>query len=127
MKQKPTHKWLQISKTRQTLLWSATWPTSVQSIANEFLANPYKVVIGSLELTANHSITQKFIVLEEKDKYTQLLRLLEKEMDGSRLLTFCDTKKGCDALTRMLRLDGWPALAIHGDKTQQERDWVLKV
>jgi len=42
-----------------------------------------------------------------------------------RILIFCQTKKGCDALTRSLRLHGWPAKAIHGDKNQQERDGVL--
>lgn len=46
-------------------------------------------------------------------------------MDGSRILVFMDTKKGCDQITRQLRMDGWPALSIHGDKSQAERDWVL--
>lgn len=46
-------------------------------------------------------------------------------MDGSRILIFMDTKKGCDQITRQLRMDGWPALSIHGDKSQAERDWVL--
>lgn len=46
-------------------------------------------------------------------------------MDGSRILIFLDTKKGCDQITRQLRTDGWPALSIHGDKSQAERDWVL--
>lgn len=45
-------------------------------------------------------------------------------MDGRRILIFCETKKGCDAVTRQLRMDGWPALSIHGDKSQHERDWV---
>ena len=46
-------------------------------------------------------------------------------MDGRRILIFSETKRGCDAVTRQLRQDGWPALSIHGDKSQQERDWVL--
>ena len=46
-------------------------------------------------------------------------------MDGSRILIFMDTKKGCDQITWQLRMDGWPALSIHGDKSQAERDWVL--
>ena len=50
---------------------------------------------------------------------------MQKIMDGSRILVFCETKRGCDNLTRQLRQDGWPALAIHGDKSQEERDWVL--
>ncbi|GJY51725.1 DEAD-box ATP-dependent RNA helicase 20-like protein, partial [Tanacetum coccineum] len=54
-----------------------------------------------------------------------LVKLLEDIMDGSRILIFMDTKKGCDQITRQLRMDGWPALSIHGDKSQAERDWVL--
>jgi len=46
-------------------------------------------------------------------------------MDGSCLLIFLETKKGCDQVTRKLRMDGWPALSIHGDKSQAKRDWVL--
>lgn len=46
-------------------------------------------------------------------------------MDGSKILIFVETKKGCDQVTRQLRMDGWPALSIHGDKNQDERDWVL--
>jgi ATP-dependent RNA helicase DDX5/DBP2 len=39
---------------------------------------------------------------------------------------FCSSKRRCDALTKELRVDGWPALTIHGDKSQEERDWVLQ-
>ena len=55
----------------------------------------------------------------------RLIKLLEEIMDGSKLLIFMETKKGCDQVTRQLRMDGWPALSIHGDKSQAERDWVL--
>lgn len=55
----------------------------------------------------------------------RLIKLLAEVMDGSRILIFVETKKGCDRVTRQLRMDGWPALSIHGDKAQSERDWVL--
>lgn len=64
-------------------------------------------------------------IVSEHEKYTRLIQLLEEIMDGSRLLIFLETKKGCDQVTRKLRMDGWPALSIHGDKSQAERDWVL--
>lgn len=56
---------------------------------------------------------------------SRLIKLLEQIMDGSKLLIFMETKRGCDQVTRQLRMDGWPALSIHGDKSQAERDWVL--
>merc|ERR1719431_379057 len=43
-----------------------------------------------------------------------------------KMIIFCQTKRKVDDITKGLRRSGWPALCIHGDKTQQERDWVLK-
>lgn len=45
--------------------------------------------------------------------------------DDSKILIFVETKRKADDITRWLRRDGWPALCIHGDKAQNERDWVL--
>ncbi|KAK6920643.1 DEAD/DEAH box helicase domain [Dillenia turbinata] len=115
----------QIRPDRQTLYWSATWPREVETLARQFLRNPFKVIIGSPDLKANQSINQIVEVVTDMEKYNRLIKLLKEVMDGSRILIFVETKKGCDQLTRQLRLDGWPALSIHGDKEQAERDWVL--
>lgn len=115
----------QIRPDRQTLYWSATWPKEVETLARQFLHNPYKVIIGSPELKANQSIRQVIEVVTDLEKYSRLIGLLKEVMDGSRILIFVETKKGCDHVTRQLRMDGWPALSIHGDKSQDERDWVL--
>ena len=113
---------------RQTLMWSATWPKEIQSLARDLCKEePVHINIGSTELTASHNIKQTVEVVKEYEKMEKLRKLLEKIMDGrSKILIFTATKKGCDDLTRELRLDGWPALSIHGDKSQQERDWVLQ-
>ncbi|KAL0341564.1 UNVERIFIED_CONTAM: DEAD-box ATP-dependent RNA helicase 30 [Sesamum calycinum] len=115
----------QIRPDRQTLYWSATWPREVETLARQFLRNPYKVIIGSADLKANQSIRQVIEVMTDLEKYNRLIRLLKDVMDGSKILIFVETKKGCDQVTRQLRMDGWPALSIHGDKSQDERDWVL--
>ncbi|PPD73744.1 hypothetical protein GOBAR_DD29318 [Gossypium barbadense] len=128
----------QIRPDRQTLYWSATWPKEVESLARQFLSNPYKmlilgcpnsydvqVIIGSPDLKANQSINQVVEVITDPEKYNRLIKLLKDLMDGNRILIFMETKKGCDQVTRQLRMDGWPALSIHGDKNQAERDWVL--
>eukprot|EP01106_Pelomyxa_sp_JSP_P013654 TRINITY_DN4163_c0_g1_i1.p1 TRINITY_DN4163_c0_g1~~TRINITY_DN4163_c0_g1_i1.p1 ORF type:complete len:441 (+),score=103.19 TRINITY_DN4163_c0_g1_i1:81-1325(+) len=115
----------QVRPDRQTLMWTATWPAEIQAIADDFLVDPIKITIGSLELHATHLVKQVVDVCHESEKQTKLLKLLEKIMDGSKILIFTDTKRTTDSLTRSLRLDGWPALSMHGDKTQQERDWVL--
>ncbi|XP_057804283.1 DEAD-box ATP-dependent RNA helicase 20 [Salvia miltiorrhiza] len=115
----------QIRPDRQTLYWSATWPREVETLARQFLRNAYKVIVGSQELKANQSIHQIVEVMTDMEKYNRLIRLLNEVMDGSKILIFVETKKGCDQVTRQLRMDGWPALSIHGDKNQDERDWVL--
>ena len=115
----------QIRPDRQTLMWSATWPKEVQGLARDFLRNPIQTTIGSLELTANKNIKQEFVFCSGYEKTKQFIAMLDKIMDGSRILVFCETKRGCDDLTRALRSDGWPALGIHGGKEQSERDWVL--
>ena len=43
----------------------------------------------------------------------------------AKILIFAETKKKCDQLTRTMQTNGYPAMAIHGDKRQEERDWVL--
>nr|AAR29370.1 DEAD box RNA helicase [Zea mays] len=115
----------QIRPDRQTLYWSATWPREVEALARQFLQNPYKVIIGSPELKANHSIQQIVEVISDHESIQDSVKLLSDLMDGSRILIFLQTKKDCDKITRQLRMDGWPALSIHGDKAQAERDYVL--
>jgi superfamily II DNA/RNA helicase len=67
-------------------------------------------------------------VCEEYQKEQKLARLLEEigAGDGAKVLVFTETKRKCDELTRLMRKDGWPAMCIHGDKEQKEREWVLQ-
>merc|ERR1712048_1090077 len=117
----------QVRPDRQTLMWSATWPREVQRLARDLCKeNPVHINVGSLDLRTAHTIRQYVEVVQEYDKRGRLKRLLEKVMDGSRILIFCETKRGGDQLTREMRLDGFPALCLHGDKKQEERDWVLQ-
>ena len=112
---------------RQTLLWSATWPKEVQSLARDLCKEePVQITVGSAGKKANDKITQHVIVCEESEKSERLKVLLETIIDGtSKIIIFTDTKRGADQLQRGLRAQGVSALAIHGDKTQQERDWTL--
>lgn len=117
----------QIRPDRQVLMWSATWPPSVQRLAQDYLVDYYQVTVGSLDLAGNKDVTQVVDVCSDQDKYGNLLRYLRENLtDKDRVLVFVETKKGCDMLTRSLRSDGFQARAMHGDKSQDERDWVLR-
>jgi len=117
----------QIRPDRQVLMWSATWPKSVQRLAEDFLKEYIHINIGSQELHANHNILQIVDVCEENEKETKLARLLEEIAadSTSKIMVFVETKRKADELTRLMRRDGYPAMCIHGDKEQKEREWVL--
>uniref|UniRef100_A0A8C1LTL1 RNA helicase n=1 Tax=Cyprinus carpio TaxID=7962 RepID=A0A8C1LTL1_CYPCA len=87
----------------------------------------YLTVHKSLELSANHNILQIVDVCMENEKDNKLIQLMEEIMaeKENKTIIFVETKKRCDELTRRMRRDGWPAMCIHGDKSQPERDWVL--
>jgi len=125
-------------------MFSATWPQEVRKLAIEFQKLPVFLNVGSLELSANHNIKQIVEVIEEYTKASRLYQLLEsitKEASARvfrvhqslptfqaepKTLIFVETKRKADKLTYQTRKEGWPALCIHGDKTQSERDWVMK-
>ena len=116
----------QIRPDRQTLMFSATWPKEVQRLAQAYLKDFIQCTIGSLDLAANVNITQVVDVCSDFEKRQKLVQHLDHISSNSgKVLIFVATKRTADDLTRFLRGDGWPALAIHGDKQQQERDWVL--
>ncbi|XP_050032619.1 probable ATP-dependent RNA helicase DDX5 [Dermacentor andersoni] len=117
----------QIRPDCQTLMWSATWPKEVRSLAEDFLKDYIQVNIGALQLCANHRIVQIVDVCQESDKENKLLELHKEiisEQDNKTLI-FAETKKKVDELTRRMRRSGLPSICIHGDKSQSERDWVL--
>uniref|UniRef100_A0A8C3GB02 RNA helicase n=1 Tax=Cyclopterus lumpus TaxID=8103 RepID=A0A8C3GB02_CYCLU len=117
----------QIRPDRQTLMWSATWPKEVRQLAEDFLKDYVQINVGALELSANHNILQIVDVCIESEKEHKLIQLMEEIMGEkeNKTIIFAETKKRCNDLTRRMRRDGWPAMCIHGDKSQPERDWVL--
>ncbi|GFN78187.1 ATP-dependent RNA helicase dbp2 [Plakobranchus ocellatus] len=117
----------QIRPDRQTLMWSATWPKEVRRLAEEFLNDYIQVNIGALQLTANHNILQIIDVCMDHEKEEKLVKLLNEIMQEkeNKTLIFVETKRKADDIARRMKRDGWPVLSIHGDKSQQERDWAL--
>lgn len=116
-----------IPRQRQTLFFSATWPKEVKNIASQFVTNrTVHIFVGGVEdrLQANKAITQHVDIVQPFDKTARLQSILRSKPPGTKIIIFCSTKRMCDQLSRQLREFG--ASAIHGDKKQQERDWVLQ-
>ncbi|XP_031834067.1 uncharacterized protein LOC116427636 isoform X2 [Nomia melanderi] len=117
----------QIRPDRQVLMWSATWPKEVQALAEDFLTDYIQINIGSLTLAANHNIRQIVEICQEHEKEMKLSCLLREigKDRRSKMIIFVETKKKVDDITKAIKREGWPAISIHGDKSQPERDYVL--
>ncbi|GIL49349.1 hypothetical protein Vafri_5723 [Volvox africanus] len=118
-----------LPRQRQTLFFSATWPREVKHIAAQFVVNQtVHVFIGGVEekLVANKSITQNVLVLNSShEKFGELARIIRSKPPGTRIIIFCTTKRMCDQLSYNMSRE-FRAAAIHGDKKQSERDYVLQ-
>ncbi|KAG9255609.1 ATP-dependent RNA helicase DBP3 [Emericellopsis atlantica] len=124
---------------RQTLMFTATWPQSVQTLASTFMVSPVKITIGvqgkesadgSVELQANTRITQKVEVMEGHDKENRLLQILKQYQQGKnrndRILVFCLYKKEATRVENTLRRKGVNVGGIHGDLRQEQRTQSLQ-
>ena len=107
----------QIRPDRQTLMWSATWPKEVRQLASDYLNDYIQANIGSMDLSANHRITQIVEVVSEFEKRDRMTNHLEQIMEdrNNKVLIFTGTKRVADEITRFLRQDGWPALCEFRD------------
>ncbi|XP_020585952.1 DEAD-box ATP-dependent RNA helicase 14-like [Phalaenopsis equestris] len=114
----------EIPPRRQTLMYTATWPKEVRKIASDLLVKPVQINIGSVdELAANKAITQHVEVISNMQKRRRLEQILLSN-GPSKYIVFCSTKRMCDQLAEYLE-GPFGASAIHGDKSQMERDRVL--
>ena len=114
-----------VGGTRQTLMFSATWPEAVRGIAATFMHQPVKVIIGSADLSASHSVTQKVEVIEQGARDARLLQLLQlyhgEKGRTNRIIVFVLYKKEADRVAYALERAGWKNGAIHGDLSQDKR------
>lgn len=114
----------QTCSARQMVMFSATWPTEVHQLAQEFMdPNPIKVVVGSEDLAANHDVMQIVEVLEDTSRDRRLVSLLEKyhQSQRNRVIVFVLYQKEADRVERMLQGRGWKVVAIHAGKPQSTR------
>ncbi|MBF4176935.1 ATP-dependent RNA helicase DbpA [Lelliottia sp. F153] len=108
--------------TRQTLLFSATWPEAIAAISGRVQNNPATIEIDAVD--ALPSIEQQFYETSQNGKIPLLQKLLSKHQPAS-CVVFCNTKKDCQAVCDALAEAGQSALALHGDLEQRDRDQTL--
>lgn len=130
---------------RQTLMFTATWPSEVRGLAETFMVDPVKVIInknkpggetgdgngnGTIELQANSRIAQTVEVVDPRGKERRLLEILKDAQRGKahndRILVFCLYKKETTRVEQFLTSRGLNVCAIHGDLRQEQRTRSLE-
>jgi superfamily II DNA/RNA helicase len=108
---------------RQTLFFSATMPQAIADLAGAMLRNPARVAVTPVASTVDR-VTQRIVHVDRQGKSAALAGLLRAE-SIDRALVFTRTKHGADKLVRGLAKAGIGAEAIHGNKSQNQRERVL--
>ena len=112
-----------IPKQRQTLFFSATMPTEIGKLVAELLRDPAKVSVAP-QATTVERIRQQVLFVEAERKRALLAELLG-DPKMTRTLVFTRTKRGADRVAKYLEHAGIDAQAIHGDKSQGQRERAL--
>jgi ATP-dependent RNA helicase DDX3X len=110
---------------RQTLMFSATFPRDIQMLARDFLKDYVFLSVGRVGSTSEN-ITQKIEYVEDHDKRSVLLDILHTHGATGLTLIFVETKRMADSLSDFLINQSFHATAIHGDRTQKERERALE-
>lgn len=108
---------------RQTLLFSATMPQPIMSIAKKYMRSPEKVKVNTKDVVVP-MIKQIFYEVREEDKVNALSRLIDVE-DPELAIIFCHTKREVDEVSMKLAQMGYNTGALHGDYTQARREEVM--
>ena len=112
-----------IPSRRQTLFFSATMPGEIGKLAGGMLRDPVHVAVAPVATTVER-VEQAVIFADQAQKRHVLFSLLTGQADG-RTLVFTRTKHGADRVVRHLEESGLPAAAIHGNKSQGQRERAL--
>ncbi|HEY1301823.1 MAG TPA: DEAD/DEAH box helicase, partial [Stellaceae bacterium] len=112
-----------LPRQRQTLLFSATMPKAIAALAAEYLADPVQIVVTPAATTVEQ-VEQSVVFVPSEEKRALLARLLS-DPAFERVLVFTRTKHGADRVVRQLGAAGIEATAIHGNKSQPQRERAL--
>jgi len=109
---------------RQTLLFSATMPAPIKTLASRILKDPEFISITKGE-TTNTDIEQLYYVIDEHERDDAIIRLMDSETTD-KCVVFCRTKSEVDRLSNVLSNAGYLANGLHGDMEQRQRENVIK-
>jgi ATP-dependent RNA helicase RhlE len=112
-----------VPQKRQTLFFSATMPKAIKELADRYLTNPAEVSVTPAATTVER-IDQSVTMVNQSEK-TALLTMILRSQPVERALVFSRTKHGADKIVRQLIAAGIEASAIHGNKSQAQRERAI--
>jgi ATP-dependent RNA helicase RhlE len=108
---------------RQTMFFSATMPKEISGLADAMLKDPARVSVAPVATTVER--VEQFVIFAEQSRKRHILSSILAENPDGRTLVFCRTKHGADRVVKHLSEDGISADAIHGNKSQPQRERAL--
>ena len=109
----------------QRLLFSATYPAPVKKLADELLAKDYERITVDVANSASALVEQRVYRVKKEEKRDFLVWLVENE-PVEQAIVFCRTRHGAERLAKQLKEDGVSSTAIHGERTQNQREAALQ-
>ncbi len=111
-------------KEKQTMLFSATFPKEVESIAKNYMFNPIELTAGKKNIGADQ-VSHQYYVVSERNRYAALKRIADVNPNIYSII-FCRTRRETQEIADKLIKDGYNADALHGDLSQAQRDSVMQ-
>ncbi len=110
--------------TKNTLLFSATFPKEVEAIARNYMHNPVELSAGKKNIGAD-TVTHELYMVSERNRYATLKRIVDINVDIYGII-FCRTRRETQEIADKLIQDGYGVDSLHGDLSQAQRDLVMR-
>jgi len=110
-------------ETKQTLLFSATFPREVEAIARNYMTKPVEITSGEKN-AGSENVSHEFYSVTERTRYPALKRIADLNPDIYAII-FCRTRRETQEIADNLIRDGYSADSLHGDLSQGQRDSVM--
>uniref|UniRef100_A0A667IWZ6 RNA helicase n=1 Tax=Lynx canadensis TaxID=61383 RepID=A0A667IWZ6_LYNCA len=109
---------------QQTVMFSATFPRAMASLARRILSKPIEVQVGGRSVVCS-DVEQQVIVIEEEKKFLKLLELLGHYQELGSVIIFVDKQEHADGLLKDLMRASYPCMSLHGGIDQYDRDSII--
>jgi ATP-dependent RNA helicase DeaD len=113
-----------VNERRQTCLFSATMPVEILRLSREYMKDPEQIRLNEDEISLE-TIDQSYLIVEEREKFKHLCKLIRNREKGQQTIIFVATKQRTQRIADNLNKEGFRVITIHGDLSQRQRDYSM--